>query len=221
MLKHKKFIFLAALIAGSAFTITACEEEDMNKIAQAQECFNQITSTDPDTDADVCLAKINGINSSEANALRCGLLFRSGGLTSLDIVNAYEAQDSVPAAQKESALMDALDLGDVSKATTAYNACEASGVSGLTYLGTMILLSTKVNQMAGADFGAQLDACQADTASCADDSLGIALVGVEQLYCTGETASSQVCQDLANAIATGGSNYTLIAQTFLENIDYN
>lgn len=222
-----KFAVIALSLTG-LLVFTGCEDDEANSIAKAQQCFDNITDTDANTAASSCLTIISGLDSPDANIVRCGLLIREGGLTSTALIAAYTSSDGAATNEKEAAFMNALTLSTFSsgssttnQASLANTACQKSGLSGLAYLGTLVLVGTNVNSVGAGDFGTRINACVADTANCANAELGTALVAAESLYCSGGAADEQVCIDLNNAISTGGSNFELIAQTFLNAIDYN
>ncbi len=226
MFKHKKLslAFLATILAFTSF-ITGCEEEDLNTLAVGQQCFNNVSDSALYTEAVTCYNMISSLNFPEAYALKCAMQFRIGGITTSTLTGAIDAYEAASGADKEAVLMDALALNNNTEttkslqATAANNDCKLSEVPGLVYFSSLILIGTKLDEIGGADTNAQVDACKAAPSTCATAEVGEAIVAAEAAYCLGDTANETICQELNQAIQTGGSDYQAIAVALMNLID--
>lgn len=228
---------IAKLLLGSFLgmvcivALSSCEDDDANKMALAQQCFDRLTDAGAAAEANTCLNYINSITSKEAYALKCGLLFWQAGLRTNKIVNAFDAFEVATDAAKESTLMSLLaidadisgasDAGDVALASSAYTTCRNSESAGLIYIASMTKLAT-LAAMASGDFNGNnmIDSCQADPINCATAENGELLVNLSQVYCAGESADNEVCKSIETAINVAGpGNYAGIISQFLTQID--
>lgn len=229
-----KKLFLGLLIGAiSILVLSSCEEEDANNMALAQQCFNQLTDAGASAEANECLNYISNQTSSEAYALKCGLLFWQSGLRTTKVVNAFDQFESAPEATKESLFLSLLaidadssgasDPADVTLANSAYYNCKNSGSAGLIYLGSLTKLATQAANVAGNFNGDQMiDQCEANPASCATAENGQLLVELSEVYCAGSSADNEICESIETAIAVAGAgNYAGIISQFLIQIDPN
>lgn len=81
------------LLALILVSLVACgKETERDKIGDAQLCLDKVTSANPDA-ADECVQKVSGINSLEADGIRCSGAFVKEGFT--DATYLIDVMDSI------------------------------------------------------------------------------------------------------------------------------
>jgi len=198
----------------------ACEgaQSEKDMIAEAQYCLDDATDA---TSADACLSKISGLDTSEANTLRCAGGFIAAGITSSSTLstalNAIEDGDST------TALLSALSFPSVQLVNETVESCNKSGRDGLRLIGAMAKSATTIASLAN------LASCSdpSDLASC-DTSVFIASItsilaspgsadsqeaflqiasSIQTVYgstCTSSSSSQDICGQISSAAATAG-----------------
>ncbi len=223
-------VLLISTLAAFTF-LTACENEDQNKVALAQQCLDQVTDATFST-ATSCLNHLGSLDTQQANILRCSIALVSGGLTTSRIMNSFESLNSGDAG--ESAFIALLTMessggasGALTIATNAASYCNATDDKGLMFLGNMAVLGTTLaTDVGGIDFtninestltsgiSAAVTACASGGGSCDRDLIGTAVLVLGDSYCEGSYADEGVCQEINQAVAGGGST-TDIANALL------
>jgi hypothetical protein len=212
--QNKIFLFPLVIIL-VAFSVIGCEEEEDNQIAQAQQCLDGLRDSD---NAQVCINKVNGLNSAEANIIRCHASFHLGGITTTSIVAAVSDYESAPAADKEATLLVALSqTPDSSRSNTTYSYCAKTGVPGLVYMATISNMGTIVKEFgANPDPATAMAACAGGT-SCEEDVIGEMAVNLYDIYCVGGASQTQICTDINSSINNvGAGNYQAIGEELLQ-----
>lgn len=119
--------------------LTGCEgaQSEKDMIAEAQFCLDEATDG---TSADACLSKISGLNSPQANTLRCAGGFIAAKITSP--ANLSSALNAISDGAGAPALMSALSFPSVDLAKVTFNYCNASSQNGLKLIGAMAKSAT-------------------------------------------------------------------------------
>lgn len=211
----KKWLFL--LVVGPIFT--GCEQKEDDKIYSAQMCLNTATSATVDT----CLAKISGINSSQAYVIRCSAEFIRANITTSTIVTAIENIDHNDSGNTEDPTIEfynQFSFTTPSSADTAVDNCTASGSEGLKLLSLSAKTATiiKHNVLSGTLDAATIAALNPATANPSDlQSIGEAVLQMKDISCGkgGTLENTEICDNMNNAIAAGGSDAQAIGEAFL------
>ena len=190
-----QFLILVILFVG----VIGCKNSDKDSIAQAQICLDFVNETDT-TGIQNCVNKLNGLDTQEANIVRCSGEILLGGLTSDKIVNAF-GKSGGGGGSAEAALMLTLAVTNQSggssnknQAAKALVACSKSGVSGLIALASFSNIGTIMSAGVGAcpdptncsasDAAGIVSSCVGGS-SCEPASIGQTAVIVADSYCTG------------------------------------
>ncbi|MEK6555236.1 MAG: hypothetical protein AABZ31_08350 [Bdellovibrionota bacterium] len=182
---------LVLLVCGAIVTTTlsSCEEEEDNKVAKAQKCLNDLTDASSDAEAQACMDKISGIESTGAYTIRCSATFFMGGLTTSKIVDAFKLHSDAAANEKEAVLIENLSLSSTAEANAAYDFCEKTGIPGLLKIAALVQIGTMVSSQAGGDISAQIDACIANPGTnpgeCDLTSIASSALVLADSYCKG------------------------------------
>jgi hypothetical protein len=218
------FVALVVILASSLFALTGCEEDEDNKLAQAQKCMDNLKDTDSDATAQRCMDYVDGVSSAESYVIRCSAYFFIGGVSASELTSAFTAADNASnSAEKDAILINALKQDSVSESDTTFAACNASGVPSLMAIAAFSKLGTYViNLGSNADIGTALTNCYAGGSGgvCNDAEIGSMISVIAPLYCTGDTADSSVCSDIATAIANAGGDAAQIAINLYQLLDY-
>lgn len=198
-----------------------CESEEQDKLAQAQDCLDNVTSSNYSA-ANNCMSYVEGMSSKQANIIKCSIKFLAGGLTTQKISNAYKELKDTSNSNKEALYMSVLALDSTSLATEAASYCTATGVAGLMYLANLSVIGTQMlTLIPGFTPGmvpTQQDAidavnnCMSAPNTCDDTAIGNAVINVAESYCAGSNADSDVCSKINDAIAAAGGIPADIAQ---------
>lgn len=218
-LKAFQVFSLPALVL-VAFAFLGCEEEADNKTAKAQACFDKLTDTSPDADALACEAMVEGINSVHANVIRCSTRFFVGGVKSSELAQAFQDAESTATADRPAVLMAKLAQDSTTEADSTFSACNESGISSLIFIAGLSRVGTILMQAPGAnanDPNTYVDYCQ--TNPCDEQSVGETILAVNASYCVGDNVETDVCRDIATAIANGNGDPQQIAERFFDAID--
>ncbi|MFP5520761.1 MAG: hypothetical protein ACLGGX_12725 [Bdellovibrionia bacterium] len=115
--------------------VSACGQNNADKIAEAQTCLDKARTT---AQAEVCFSKVDGVDTSAADGIRCSAKFVAEGFaTSSRLVSVFDALDSGGV----DALMSLLTFtakgsiaADTDNATNTFEYCYNSGSKGSTLL---------------------------------------------------------------------------------------
>ncbi|MBT4761646.1 MAG: hypothetical protein HOO06_08130 [Bdellovibrionaceae bacterium] len=231
-----KIIFLIISLVAIG-TLTSCGASDATKIFEAQHCIDTLDESVSNarliTSSENCEAKINGVNSSQADIIRCSARFIGGGVTTERITGAFDNNDSQGAAS-QSNLISLLtfityDTGaeNVAKAKAAASVCESSGQKGLIFLASLSKIGTLVTMSSGlptcattgdnicdadelaTDGGGGLTACQTDSSNCDPAEVGNTAILLSETYCIADNTDDPFCQQVQAAVAAGGDSSTI------------
>jgi hypothetical protein len=210
-----------------ALAMTGCEQSEDTAIASARDCLDHSTTS---TEVNACMAKIDGIESSEAYLLRCSGAFVSQGFTGERLANAFDQlkKDSGSGSSSTTAVAmayfvfkgaNATDTnGARTAADTAYNYCTRAGVRSMQRLAVLAQMATTVATVTGdltqflnptSMTSSQLETAitNALTAAVSDPSapaaIGNLAVTANETYCNAGSsfATSDICKQLDTALA--------------------
>lgn len=224
MMLKSKWILWVVIVASSLFNVS-CEDDDDNKLASAQECFDNLPDSAPDAAAQACEAKIAGLTSPESYVLRCSVRFFLGGVKTTNIIAAFDAMEGASSNLKAATLMTKLKQTNLTFAESTRDACKQSQVSSLDFLATVSFTGTAMLDGTGATFvdinnptSGEITAMLSDCASggCNNAAIGTAVVSMYDSYCLGDTATTPVCSDIYSAIQTGGGDPATIADKLFD-----
>jgi hypothetical protein len=232
------FVQTLSILGFACFTLgslSGCETGDDRSLESAQACLDAASTS---AQADNCDAIIEGINTQAAYLIRCSADFVAQGFTGARIANAFANVQSNTAANQTVTMLSYLIFAQTTgnhTAAIAMSDCQASGVESMVRLAVMAQMATSIATISGS-IAADLDpsspsfnatALQSTIQSLVSSpnptteaAVG-SLVGTAQAaYCeTGSSfAGKQVCTDLANAVATGGTDPTAIGAALLQEI---
>lgn len=118
------------IILSTLIFIIACEDEYADKIASAQDCLNNVTLANYTTKAETCRDIIDGLNTAEANRIRCASYFLQEGLTATTMAEAVNSEDAEgTTGDPMLAMMGIIGFSDGTRANEAVEACELSGMA--------------------------------------------------------------------------------------------
>lgn len=94
-IRIKKF-HAAFLALGLALALLGCgKEKDSDKVGNAQLCLDKLGSNSKPSEVDICVSKIDGVESASAYGLRCaGSFMKEGFLNPNKIINAMAQLNS-------------------------------------------------------------------------------------------------------------------------------
>lgn len=217
----KKFLVVGLL----CLVCASCENEDMDKLAQAQNCLDNVPSSNPSA-ASSCMSYVNDLDSEQANIIKCSIKFLAGGLSTSKISDAYKQLNNDSVTDKEAFYISMLALSPASLATEAATYCERSGVKGLIYLANLSVVGSMMMDAIGVtgvpdatDVQNALTTCASAPGTCNDTAIGSAVIVVAESYCAGSTADSGVCAEVNAAIAAAGTDPAAIAQQIYALLD--
>ena len=238
---NKLQIRTSMILALSAFVLGACsmESDDDRKIAAGIKCVDEAKSS---SDADVCLAKVEGLTSAQSYLIRCSANMVAQGFTGSRLASAFQ-QLKDNNGNKTTAMMAYLvfspSITNHTSSITLSN-CTASGVASVTFLATMIRTASIAANL-GTEFPAlglgscgaacdptsgsfnsaalqtQLNNLYAQNNAEANATIGTLAVTAQSTYCaTGSTMANQdVCTKLNSAITNGAGNTASIGYSLL------
>lgn len=204
--------------------LTGCQSAQSEKdmIAEAQFCLDEANDANS---AGACINKISGLNSPQANTLRCAAGFIAAEVTSPK--NLSTALNAINDGAGAPALMSALSFPSVDLAKTTFEYCNASSQNGLKLIGAMAKSATIL-----ASIATGLPSCSSET-NCdasaieatlsnlitaldngnnpaANESVIEIVSSVQAVYsstCSGNTNSNaDICKQINTAIADSGYN---------------
>lgn len=221
------------LALGMGALLTGCEAEQTEKdmIAEAQFCLDDATDS---TSADACLAKISGLNSAQANSLRCAGGFIAAQVTSPS--NLSNALNAISDGDGASALLTSLSFPTVTLANNTFNYCNQSSQTGLKLIGAMAKSATVLAEAAKSmglsscsvitecstaelEAGLQNLIDDVGTDPTADETVLAVVTSIQTVYtstCTGgTTVNADICGQINTAISQSGQDILTTDQTAL------
>lgn len=222
--KNKNLALMGALIL--SMNLVSCGPKDADKVGEAQLCLDKATQGT----AAACMEKIDGIDSTAANALRCSANFIDEGFTS-----TTRFQKAISALSEKSggdtntltflswiAFSSKGSAADNSAfATQTYNYCVASKAKGLTLLGSMAMTATTIAGFAsggaltggsGTDVPAAITSLLSNPASV--ETVGTAIIATYTASCQGSAVANQgVCDQINSYLNDGGTTIDITDPT--------
>lgn len=221
-----------AVLAGLGFVaaLSACSaQSDKDKLMEAQFCLDESTSAT----AQSCVSSIAYMQTSQSYALQCAAGFITSGVTSP--ANLSQALDSISNNSGSStALLNALNMGNITLASDTADYCAKSGQTGFSLLGAMAKSATSLakaasslsvgscSSLADCDVSEIEDAItqiknaldgQASTISVSDateavEAIASSIQTVYTVTCGTGTANEDICGPIKSAITTTGVDIT-------------
>lgn len=140
-----KMIQILPIIA-SIFILTSCAQKDSDKIGDAQACLDKAKTA---TQANTCIAKVEGIESASADGIRCAGKFIGEGFS--DPQKYLTALNNLSGGGGVSGLMGALSFtseseitADTDNAELTFGYCANSGGKGATLLAVFAYLNNAI-----------------------------------------------------------------------------
>lgn len=219
-------LWRASIIILSVFIFISCEDSDTTKVAEAQECVNNLPATASVTSAEVnvCLAKLGSTSSNAAYRIRCALSFIEQGFDNTQLQQAFDALDGgsnnvmlTMAAgltfRKAGLNSDGSARTDIKEAADdAVTNCFASGSKGLHSLSVIsqmgsIIANTGAGGIDPSDgvTAAELQAAAAAMGTSSDADLGATAVALNSIYCGDSATDAEACAELAGYLAAGNT----------------
>lgn len=214
------------LLAPVLLTLTSCETPEDQQIASAQQCIDGAKTS---ADADICYAAVAGLESEKAYLIRCSAAYIAQGFTGARFAAAFQRlKDNPSSGQDPMATVMAYLI--FSKPSTQYTAdntltnCTKSGVRAMIRLATMTRLATFIAQSGLGSITANVDPTSpsfdpaaistaitnlANSGTPADQAtVGEIAVQASTAYCNAGSSfeNNEICINLKQAIATGGSS---------------
>lgn len=224
----------------AAFILTGCEKQELNDLAVAQKCLDDVPSSNPAA-AEACFQYVAKYTSQQADILKCSIKLTGGGLSASKIVAASKVAKDSGVANKESLYVAYLALDDpdrYERAKIAYQYCLDSQLTDLEFVGGLAKVSSMLAEVAGGNFDINdpsgtasaiadaLDDCVTNPggSGCDMDDVGETVASISEAYCSSASSDEDVCTDINDAIAEAGGDATEAAKHFmckLQNKTYN
>lgn len=241
----KRISLLPMLLLGIV-SLSACNKDEQDDLAKAQECLDNVPQSTPESASD-CYHYAEKYSSQQANILKCSILMTSGGLIESRIVTAYNALKNQSNNNREAVFMSALALNKstvsegLSKAKQADVFCQASGLPGLQYISGIVVAGTLMaNSLGGVDLtdtAAVTTAVNTLLADCSNPSgatgtcasmdmttLGTVTTTLANGYCASADSKDEVCANVSTALTSSGGDPAKVGQAllcYLNNKTYN
>lgn len=222
-----------ASMAFVASALSGCEKEEDRKIYEAQACLDAARNAG---DADVCVAKIQGNESSEAYLIRCSANFVAQEFTGPRIANAFQKlKDNESTATDPMATMFAFLV--FSKTAPGHSAddavtnCKKSGLLSMRRMAEAAKTATLIAGGIGGTIGTNFDPTnpnfdqtaidQAITdlknltgpaAEAKKEELGNLAISMNESFCGSASSSfkdNEVCTNLQAAVGAGADAKTI------------
>ena len=194
-----KSLFLSATALLTAMAFTSCSKEsELDTIKDAQMCLNDATNST----AQACVSKLSGINTPQANQLKCAAYFiaEGKGQTS-DLLAAVKAAEG--GSGSTVAMISLLSFpGGLTASTAAAEVCSDSGIAVYSQLSSLVQIATLAKDFnpaaaSEADYEAAITAMPAAP-------LGALAVSTYESSCSGQNGSGEAlekfCGQLEGAI---------------------
>ena len=222
------------VVCTGLFSLTACEKDEDNTMAKAQECLDKANTTT----ALSCLAIVDaaGLTSEDSYAVRCSARFIASGFTASRIAEAA-SQLSQNTGSKDPALtmMGMLAFGTVAAAEAAYVDCNLSGSDGFKLFARAARMGTLIGSAAGstvlttiqnggtptpAEIETALNSLRGAGANPATETaLGETALAMSADTCSTPGENAEMCDDINAAIAAGGGNAQAIGAALLNQLN--
>lgn len=207
---------LTLLLAAMMMTLSACQETDQDRVADAQSCLDSSSSGT----AAQCVSMVDGIYSKGAYLIRCsGMFIQEGFMDASRLESAMDAIENDGGSGGSTAMMSVLSFRNFGPTTaenqTAANLaveyCNKAGSKGLVMLASISSIATTAADIASdttpsqAQIQAALGAIAAGpTSAPAAVAAGGAALAAYNANCAGDGGSfGQFCEQFESAI--GGS----------------
>ncbi len=208
------------LVALASIFLVACEgaQSEKDMIAEAQYCLDDATDA---PSADTCLSKISGLDTSEANTLRCAGGFIAAGITSSSSLST--ALNAIKDGDSTTALLSALSFPNVQLVNETVESCNKSGRDGLRLIGAMAKSATTIASLANlascsdpddlsscdtSVFAASIASILASPGSADSQEAFLQIASSIQTVfsttCTSESSSEDICGQISGAASTSG-----------------
>ena len=196
-----KSLILSATALLTAMAFTSCSKEsELDTIKDAQMCLNDATTST----AQSCVSKLSGINTPQANQLKCSAYFIEEGYgTPTKLLDAIEAAESNTGSSSSVNMISELAFADANNAAEAFDVCNASGIPVYSQLSSLVQISTLAkgfnsNASTPADFEAAI-------VQISSPVLGQLVNTTYQSSCNGSATSgealSEYCTELGAVLA--------------------
>ena len=218
-----KKLTISILLLGFLATLTSCETDEDNKIAQAQACVDSANAGSVGS----CRQFLNGLSSTESYILRCSIDFIEQGFTASAMASAFRNLSN-STSTATSGFMGYMVFSSTTKADTAYSDCNSSGEQSYITIASFCQVATLAANAAGLLSGGSIDRSSsmdltAGIAALIADSTTYPTVGnaVQNAYnanCSQPAnASSDLCVKIVAAVNAGG-NSSAIGLRFLQSL---
>ncbi len=209
--KNLIYIFALTLSAG----LVSCGPKNADKIGDAQLCLDKATQGT----AAACLEKLDGIDTSSANVMRCSAGFIDEGFTqptrfkktfdalsqkSNGATNTLTFLSFIAFSSKGSA------VANKAFASTTYDACLKTNAKGLILLGSMAMTATIISggltaQNDGSAIQTAITSLLGATDDASKSAIGSAVIATYTSSCNaGSQANQGLCDQLAGFLPTSG-----------------
>ncbi|MCB0349258.1 MAG: hypothetical protein KDD37_10500 [Bdellovibrionales bacterium] len=214
-----------SLIFCCLFIFAACEEDDdILDYSNARNCLDEITPATSD-DAKACVASLADDDSERANKLKCAAEFLFQGLDTSTLAQIFSDIQEGTGSEMNSFMSALYFKGDdrddaLANADLAYEACNASGSTGMAMFGSFSYSSTLMARLdAGWDGQSTPDLSAGAIGggpsmnNSSDEELGEAILNIQSLYCSGGSSNEDICGQIDD-ILDGSSDPTTIGAQF-------
>lgn len=215
---------ISILIA--VFSLSSCGKKDIDKVSEAQACLDAAT----EGTALACMEKVEGLNSSSADLIRCSSYYIDQGFANperlADVAEQLSSDSGDPATRTFTALSA---MGFVSGrydmdtnyeySRKAFTACSNSKSPGLIYLSSLTSISTALlKDLAFIPGGADPDPADIQNELCSGGgpsdatkvAIGLAAIEAYNKDCIGRDISADpVCQQYQAALAVSSDPLTV------------
>jgi hypothetical protein len=220
-MRHSSF-FLCGFLTAVLFTYSCSKDSEESLVVEAQACLNRVPHSNPSAALE-CLAKIEGLDTPEANQLKCSGIFILKGFTDPNRLTQIAKQLKDAGGHGSTATLGAIGLlafaGPDSKAQAekALKTCEKSGSKGMTLLASMSNLATIMNESGIGNIvsncsntinpqecaDAVSDVLCDQDASNLDTEMGAVAVATYNNVCRFNPQGNPMCQVYAQATVNG------------------
>lgn len=196
-----KSLILSATALLTAMAFTSCSKEsELDTIKDAQMCLNDAAPSG----AQACVSKLSGINTDQANQLKCAAYFIEEGYgTPTKLIDAIEAAENNSGSSSSMNMISELAFLDANNASEAFDVCNDSGIAVYSQLSSLVQISTLAkgfnnNASTPADY-------EAAVVQIPSTVLGQLVNTTYQSSCSGTSASgealSEYCTELGEVLA--------------------
>lgn len=216
--------------------LSACESEEDRILADAEACINRATTA---AEADVCMAKVAGMQNEDAYLIRCSAHFVAQGLNESRLAAAFQnidANGNVGGFSPTTTALSYLVFDNVTlpahTVVISKSDCERSGATSLVRLLTMIEIGSTIADLGGGITPGDTTAIEAIITDLTDGTpatpaqqtaIGSMAVSVRETFCLNNSAysSTDVCDKVNAAYAASAGNVQNFGAQLLELLDNN